>query len=167
MLIFGSSAIYSIISLVFVIVGSCMILFILEIEFLSFILLLVYIGAIAVLFLFVVLLLQLNKEETVVVTPYTLNLDSVLAFLILCKAIGFIFILNKSIDNFTKSFSYEYLHYNEDIVSFSNPMLTIGGDSIVFLNLFTQKYTFFVIVGLTLLFSMVASIALCVKNKNV
>lgn len=64
MVIFSSNALYSILSLVFLIVtGSCFLL-LLEIEFLSFIILLLYVGAISVLFLFVVMMLQLGKTNS-------------------------------------------------------------------------------------------------------
>jgi NADH:ubiquinone oxidoreductase subunit 6 (subunit J) len=38
-------------------------------------------------------------------------------------------------------------------------------DAIIFLSLFTQKFYFFVLVGIILLFAMIGSIALCVKQK--
>ena len=64
MVIFSRNALYSILSLVFLIVtGSCFLL-LLEIEFLSFIILLLYIGAISALFLFVVMMLQLGKTNS-------------------------------------------------------------------------------------------------------
>ena len=64
MVIFSRNALYSILSLVFLIVtGSCFLL-LLEIEFLSFIILLLYIGAISVLFLFVVMMLRLGKTNS-------------------------------------------------------------------------------------------------------
>ena len=63
LVILNRNSLYSIVSLIFVIVGSCFMLFSLEIEFLAFILLLIYIGAIAVLFLFIMMMLRLNEEE--------------------------------------------------------------------------------------------------------
>ena len=59
--IFSRDPLYSIISLVCFIVSSCLILFLLKIEFLTFILLLIYIGAISVLFLFIVMMLDLGR----------------------------------------------------------------------------------------------------------
>ena len=63
MVIFCQNSLYSILSLVFTIVGSCYILFSLQVEFLTFLLLLIYIGAITVLFLFVVMMLQLHQDS--------------------------------------------------------------------------------------------------------
>mgnify|MGYP006131181271 CR=1 FL=1 len=63
MVSFCRNSLYSIISLVFLIVGCCFILFYLEVEFLTFILLLIYIGALSVLFLFVVMMLKLDQSE--------------------------------------------------------------------------------------------------------
>jgi len=63
MIIFCRNSLYSIISFIFLIIGSCFILFSLNVEFLIFILLLIYIGAISVLFLFVVMMLHLDEIE--------------------------------------------------------------------------------------------------------
>ena len=50
-------------------------------------------------------------------------------------------------------------------LSFYTPLTLLGGDSIIFLNLFTQKYYFFLTVGFILLFAMVGAIALCIRKK--
>jgi len=62
---FCRNSLYSIISLVFLIVGCCFIFFYLEVELLSLILLLIYIVVLKVLFLFVVMILNLDifKKE--------------------------------------------------------------------------------------------------------
>lgn len=65
MVSFCRNSLYSIISLVFLIVGCCFILFYLDVEFLTFILLLIYIGALSVLFLFVVKLLKPKKTLSI------------------------------------------------------------------------------------------------------
>jgi NADH:ubiquinone oxidoreductase subunit 6 (subunit J) len=63
MVILNRNSIYSVISLIVLILGSCCILFLMKIEFLTFIILLIYIGAISVIFLFLIMMLNLNKQE--------------------------------------------------------------------------------------------------------
>ena len=61
MVIYAQNPLWSILSFIATIIGSAFILFFLQIEFLTFILLLVYIGAIAIVFLFLVMMLELTQ----------------------------------------------------------------------------------------------------------
>lgn len=166
MVIFSRNALYSILSLVFLIVtGSCLLL-LLEVEFLSFVILLLYVGAVAVLFLFVVLMLQLSKINSKMIKMSFFSSDGILYALFLFKLFFFIFYFNFKLSTFIHLFSYSFNHFNYDsYYSFSDPLM-LCGDSIIFLNLFTQKYFFFILVGVILLFSMVGSIVLCVQEDN-
>lgn len=164
MVIFSRNALYSILSLVFLIVtGSC-ILLLLEVEFLSFVILLLYVGAIAVLFLFVVMMLQLSKPHSKMIQMSFLSADGILYFLFLFKLLFFIFYFNLKLSTFISLFSYSFNIFNSDnYYSFSDPLM-ICGDSIIFIIIFTQKYFFLIIVGLILLFSMIGSIVLCIQD---
>jgi NADH-quinone oxidoreductase subunit J len=167
MVIFSSKVLYSILSLVFLIITGCLVLLVLEIEFLSFIIMLLYIGAIAVLFLFVVMMLQLNKNNSKYLKMSFLSTGGILYLLFGLKFIFFSFYLNKKLSNFIYLFSYKFTSFHYDSsYSFVNSLL-VGGDSILFLSLFTQKYYFFVVVGVILLFAMVGSIVLCVNQTDV
>ena len=64
MVIFAQNAIYSVLFLVLSFLSSAILLFILKCEFLSLIFILVYVGAIAVLFLFVVMMLDLKTSNS-------------------------------------------------------------------------------------------------------
>nr|QFP99048.1 NADH dehydrogenase subunit 6 [Rhizaria sp.] len=166
MVIFCRNSLYSIISLVFLIVGACFILFSLNIEFLTFILLLIYIGAISVLFLFVVMMLQINTIEKQVSFNFNLSRYYLIYFIAILKFCSFLFYFNKKLCLSLSLFSFEYIKHNKDIESFSHFLLNNSNDTIIFLSLFSQKFLFFIIIGFTLLFSMVGSIALClIKNK--
>jgi NADH-quinone oxidoreductase subunit J len=166
MVIFCRNSLYSILSLVFIIVSSSFILFSIGVEFLAFILLLIYIGAITVLFLFVVMMLQLHKdsEGTPHLEAYSQNY---LIYLILgFKLTGFSFFFNKT---FSVSIACVTLEYIKDIRSeeiISNLMEYKGSDTVIFLSLFSVKMFFFIIIGLILLFSMIASIAICLSQKR-
>ena len=167
MVIFCRNSLYSIISLVFLIIGCCFILFSLEVEFLTFILLLIYIGALSVLFLFVVMMLKLDQTENESKFKFTIFSKNYLFYVILVlKLCSFIFFFNKKLCFSLSFFSFEFLKYNKDINESSYFLFENQNDNIIFLSLFSQKFLFFIIIGFTLLFSMVGSIALClIKNK--
>jgi NADH:ubiquinone oxidoreductase subunit 6 (subunit J) len=63
MVYFFRSPLYSVFSLILVFVFSIFILLLLKVEFLAYILLLVYVGAITLLFIFVIMLLNLKREH--------------------------------------------------------------------------------------------------------
>lgn len=163
MVIFSTSILSSVLSLVFLIITGGFILLILEIEFLSFIIMLLYIGAVAVLFLFVILMLQLNKNHSKYLKMSFLSTDGILYLLFGLKIVFLIFYLNKKLSCFISAFSYQFTTFDYDSYSFVD-FLLIGGDSIIFLGLFTQKYYFLILVGIILLFAMVGSIVLCVSQ---
>lgn len=70
MIIFSQNSIYSVLFLVLSFVSSSSILFLLECEYISLIFIIVYVGAIAVLFLFVVMMLDI---KTVQLAKYSLK----------------------------------------------------------------------------------------------
>jgi NADH:ubiquinone oxidoreductase subunit 6 (subunit J) len=167
MVIFCRNSLYSIISLVFLIVGCCFILFSLEVEFLTFILLLIYIGAISVLFLFVVMMLKLNETEKQFNSNFSIFSKNYLFYIIFSlKVCLFFFFFSKKLCFSLNFFSFEFLKHNKDINDSSYFLLDNQNDNIIFLSLFSQKFLFFIIIAFILLFSMVGSIALCLtKNK--
>jgi NADH-quinone oxidoreductase subunit J len=64
MVITAQNAIYSVLFLVFSFLSSACLLFLLKCEFLSLMFILIYVGAIAILFLFVVMMLDLKQAST-------------------------------------------------------------------------------------------------------
>ena len=162
MVIFCRNSLYSIISLVFLILGCCFILFIIQVEFLTFILLLIYIGAIIVLFLFVVMMLKLDRTENL---SFDLK-NCVIYIIIMSKLCCFILFFNKKLCFSLSFFSYEFLKNNKDINNSNYFLFHNQNDAIIFLSLFGQKFLFFIIIGFSLLFSMVGSISLCLINNN-
>ena len=167
MVIFCRNSLYSIISLVFLIIGCCFILFSLEVEFLTFILLLIYIGAISVLFLFVVMMLKLDETEKKLNSNFSIFPKKYLFYIILSlKLCCFIFFFNKKLCFSLSFLSFEFLKHNKDINNSSYFLFNNQNDNVIFLSLFSQKFLFFIIIGFILLFSMIGSIALClIKNK--
>lgn len=139
------------------IAGSCVILLTLHVEFLAFIFLLVYIGAITVLFIFIVLMLQLNQCELGEIRKLSFYVYSLLYAIFAVKLNIYLCFFIKKLCILVNFLSSEFAMFNE------TAGLTISGDSIIFLNIFTQNSFIFVLVGIILLFSMVGSIALCFK----
>jgi len=62
--IHSNNVVHSLMSLIFVFFLSGVILITLRVEFLGYMLIIVYVGAIAILFLFVVMTLDINREES-------------------------------------------------------------------------------------------------------
>jgi NADH:ubiquinone oxidoreductase subunit 6 (subunit J) len=165
LIIFCRNSLYSIINLVFLIIFSCVIIFNLKVEFLTFILLLIYVGAISILFLFIVMMLDLDKTEKLNIN-FNYSNYYFIYFLLVLKFFFFFFFLNKKICVSLGIFSFEYIKYNNDINCFSQFLFNERNDNLIFINLFSQKFFLFIIIGIILLFSMVGSIALClISNK--
>lgn len=163
LVVFNRNSLYSIISFIFVILSSCSLLFLLKIEFLVFILLLIYIGAIAVLFLFFIMMLQLNTVEIDKSVLFILSSKYLVYAIIIAKLNFYFYFFYKKLVVVLNSFSYEFFVNSDEYLKV---LFSIENDILIFLNIFTQKYFFFLIVGLILLFSMVGSIALCVTINN-
>merc|ERR1712179_451838 len=164
MVIFCNNVLYAIIGLVCVILGSCFILFSLKIEFLSFILLLIYIGAIIILFLFIAMMLQLNNQELKQNKLPVVSLSNILYIILTIKLMCFLYVFSKKLCVSINLYSQEFTKANELLNVFSNVALMTGNDVSIFFGLFIHKFYFFIVVGIILLFAMVGSIALCVKQ---
>jgi NADH:ubiquinone oxidoreductase subunit 6 (subunit J) len=116
MVIFCRNSLYSIISLIFLILGSAFILLSLDVEFLTFILLLIYIGAISVLFLFIVMMLKLDNIEKQFKSNSSILSKNYLLYIILSlKVSSFIYFFNKKLCLSLSFFSFEFLKHNKDI----------------------------------------------------
>lgn len=167
LVILGSSPLHSIISFVFFIVGSCVFLLLLRIEFLAFILLLVYIGALAVLFLFVMMLLGINTEAHISEDKSkSFTVDNLIYTLFFFKLFYLVTFVTKKLSILRGLFSSEYVRFNgTQLTSTPVDYLTTGSDASNFLILFTEKYHLTFVLGFILLFAMIGSIALCIKQR--
>jgi NADH-quinone oxidoreductase subunit J len=163
LVVFSKNVVYSLMCLNFVVVGSCLILFFLRLEFIVFILLLVYVGAIAVLFLFVILMLRF-KEKQQLPQPTAFGIKLFVYLVMLVKINFVVYFFNKQVTLLTANSSYEYIKQNTDLAIFN---YTTGvNDTAYFLNIYTQKYSFFIVIGLILVLSLVGAISLSTKAKN-
>lgn len=94
-LVFFQNPMYSILSLVGCIFFSVMVLFMYGIEFMSFVYLVVYIGAIAILFLFIIMMLNISALNSVPNDSSTISFF--LYFLISFKSAHFFFLVNQNL----------------------------------------------------------------------
>lgn len=151
--------VYSVLCLILVFSFSALLLLSMGVEFLAFILLIVYAGAISILFLFIVLLLNIKPETSSWKFNYTeLSLLTVIFF----KAS--VLILNPAyiLDVLQSSFS--NLHYWDNSIRLCNIALTVVSDIYIYsLTLYTHYFLFTVLAGIILLLAMVGAITLTKK----
>lgn len=167
LVIFSRHSLYSLISLIISIVCSSIILFLLKIEFLTFILILIYIGAIIILFLFIIMMLPLVNISKYTINNFRFSKYHLIYLFIFLKGGLFFFIFNKKLCFSLNLFTIEYIKYNKDIEEFSLFLLNDTNQSVYFLTIYTQKFIYFLIIAFILFFAMVGSIALCLtKHKK-
>lgn len=161
---FSESSIYSVFSLLFVIlISSCLMLFILGVEFLAIAAIMVYAGAVIVIFLFVIISADLRREDTIV---DSLRLKKYSYITLFC----FIFFI-VSINCFFLDSDYVFDFFDEsyltdiggDFNSLEMKLKTSSDISIIGSLMYSQFFLFFLLLGFLLCVSMVASISLCFR----
>lgn len=144
-----NNGIYAVLYLILVFVNSSILFFVLGIEYLAVSLIIVYVGAIAILFLFVVMMLNLKQHESIEVNLRFLPLVFFFAL------ISFILLLTegKIESNVQIGTDLTYVNYFENLIRFPN-LSNIG------LLLFDEGLLYFILAGYILLLAMIAAIAL-------
>ena len=153
---FAENTINSLISLLSCVVFSSCSLILLRVEFLSFAYILVYGGAVVVLFLFVILSTDLRKEDTwrnrTRLREY--RVANFLVFIIF-------FIFSIFAQNFKNSNDAADLEYPK--IFYFSEFLT--NDIFIFSKFFyTHFFILFILLGILLLVALVGSVALCMKH---
>jgi len=151
--------IHSILFLVCVFILSSVLLFCLEIEFLGLSFILIYVGAIAILFLFVVMMLDLKINDKIF---NRLQYDLVTYFL------TFFFFLEialplSSLNSFTQSLYFS----NFDWVNWSSQIETFTNIQAVGQVLYTYYFIFFLLAGFILFVSVIGSLMLTLTLNKV
>ena len=153
---FAENTINSLVSLLMCVVFSSCSLLLLRVEFLSLVYIIVYAGAVVVLFVFVILSTDLRKEDTVR-NKRRLRDYKVANFLV--------FSLTTILGLFSASLKADISFFNEkmnDYIYVSEFMLN---DVHIFSKFFyTEFFVLFIVLGILLLTVMVGSIALCMKH---
>lgn len=159
--------IYALLALIFVFLNTALFLLSIQIQFLAFIYLIIYIGAIAILFLFVIMLFNLRslKKSDLKIKDFSfLTISFKLYFFFGLK---FFMIIALDIWNLIEYSSYinNFTVYNKfDLQYF---LTYVHWDILLFGNLFYTYYVYlFLISGMILLTAMIGSIVLALSTSE-
>lgn len=150
---FGINPINSIICLISTFVFTAILLFLFRIDFLSLIFIIVYVGAIAVLFLFVVMMIAIKIPDT-----NFFNLNNLIKILKTVTVFISIFIL--LITFLTRIFSNEIYYFKTLPFQINNLLDTLYGIEVLGQGLYNYFGFCFLIAGLILLVALIGSILL-------
>lgn len=162
--IYSPNTVYSVFFLILVFVNSSGLLLISEIEFLAFMLIIIYVGAITILFLFVIMMLDIpiqNKRKE----------NTNFGYLPILSFLTFIF-FTETILMCSKNFTlYYHMIYSSKLYSFffKRKMFIMELDPITNIEtlgqiLYTYYSIFFLIAGIILLIALIGAIALTKKE---
>jgi len=164
MVIRVSHPVHAVLSLILSFVSACVLMMRLQIEFMSLIFIVVYVGAIAVLFLFVVMMLDLNSLGKQTSSSYG-NKNSALSLFLIASLIIFMLVRGNNNPIFSspnlpriiKSKSYvEWVERMDQL----NSLETIGQI------LYTTKFVYLIMAGFVLLVARVGAIVLTLQVRS-
>lgn len=167
-LILFQNSIYSIFSLIIIAIISAIVLISIKVEFLAYIFLIVYVGAVAVLFLFIIMMLNLKVNQKL-----SINLSTWELYVLIFLVPKFIIVNKIIIDtNFTNYIGqYNILPRSQNTLS-NLYDITLGGNVNILSDidilgnlLYTDFLFLFLISGIILLVSMIGALILT-TNKN-
>ena len=153
MVISAKNPVHSVLFLILSFVSSAGIFILLGAEFLAMILVVVYVGAVAVLFLFVVMMLDINFIKL---------REGFLQYLPFGALLGLVLIIELGMLFYTESYS------EISLVEFSNkPLITeIENTKMIGEILYTDYFYLFQISGIILLVAMIGSITLTLRDRG-
>jgi len=163
LMIISNNSIYSVFFLISIFINTAIIFILFNVDFLGILLLLVYVGAIAILFLFIVMMLNIkkieNKNNTYLVVGFCIFSIFLLHFLYFLFNIFFSYISHNLLFNIN---SFIFSDYNTLIDEYNNIIIIkkIG----VFL--FLEYYVFLFFSGILLLVSLIGAIFLTNIKKG-
>ncbi len=154
LIVFSRNPIHSILLLIILFFEVTFVLILFNVEFISLLLILVYVGAIAVLFLFVVMMLQVKTE------PYNSSYIILISFILsLFFYFENVFLLNKTYEFFGP------LH--SSVLEFSYHLDSLKDIETLGQVLFNYFPIYFIVAGLLLLAALIGSIILIIDvNKS-
>ena len=154
MVISSKNSVHSVLFLILSFVNAAGLFVLLGAEFLAMILLVVYVGAVAVLFLFVVMMLDIN---------YIKLREGFLQYLPFGVLLGIVLIVELGIAFFTETFSemslVEYTQMPEITITENTKLLGFV--------LYTKYFYLFQISGIILLVAMIGSITLTLRQREI
>lgn len=156
MVIGSRNPLYSVLSLVSVFLLSSVLVFSLEAEFLALSFVLIYVGAIAILFLFIVIMLDIKVRNT---STHLVGINAFIFLIFFSALLEFVITLdfNYTLMNTT---NYNWINWFSEINHLPNTQM-LGQI------LYTYYYLFFLIAGFILFIALVGSLMLTVTlNKS-
>jgi NADH-quinone oxidoreductase subunit J len=163
---FSENSIHSVFSLLILIIfSSCLLVMVFGVEFLAIACIMVYAGAIVVIFLFVIISADLRREDTIIDTLRLKRYNFVLffCFIFFGLFLNCFFVESQQAFDFFNEYSMSVTGNQQAMyqkLEFANDITGLGG---VF---YHEFFLFFLLLGFLLCTSMVASISLCFKPLN-
>jgi len=161
MVITSTNAMYSIFFLILVFTNATCLLLLLGAEFLALVIILIYIGAVAVLFLFVIMMVDIkhiDKKEKNFFSKLPIN---ILIGFVLLTCLYFVIFNDLTFDLKPTDTQIKFYNWLKHVHSFSN-IETVGQ------YLYTTGFLYFLLSGIILLVAMFSSIILIINiNKSV
>tara|TARA_B110000503_G_scaffold80660_1_gene123507 strand:+ start:1990 stop:2625 length:636 start_codon:yes stop_codon:yes gene_type:complete len=171
-LVFARQPIYSVLFLILVFCNVSAVGFLLQIEFLPISLIMIYVGAIAVLFLFVLMMLDLKVTELKESNQHTYPLNFFICFILVFELM-FFFQESVGIPFNVSPFVSEFTNPWNDFFDFTSWSFVFNNAKVIGFVLFFSYLIPFVVSGFILLVAMVGAICLTLnkrivtKNQNV
>lgn len=153
--IFVRNPIHSILSLILVFFNSAVLLMLLEVEFLGLMFLIVYVGAIAVLFLFIVMMLNLKLVDMGF---------GVVRYLPLAGLVSIIFVLELFLVINQPMYNGSLALYN--VQMFFESVKQLSNLEVLGLVIYTYNWLLFIIAGVILLVAIIGAIGLTLMPKG-
>jgi NADH:ubiquinone oxidoreductase subunit 6 (subunit J) len=168
LVILVTNPIYALISLILVFLNTAIFLISIQVQFLAFIYLIVYIGAIAILFLFVIMLFNLRSLQKSDIKIQDFNFLKISFKVYLVFAVKFLMIISYDIWNLIDYSSYMNITIKYKMFDLQNFLMYNHLDILLFSNLFYTYYCFiFIVAGLVLLVAMIGSIVLALSTTEI
>ena len=165
MVVFSRNPIHSVLFLILTFFNLSCLLFILNIEFLPILFLIVYVGAIAVLFLFVLIMLNIKLSELKEGSKQYLLLTLVFGSIFLLESLTILNTNFISLDLLKISVIKESLLSFNFCFDFSIWCLKTSNISYLSETFFTSFFYLFIILGFILLLAMIGTITLTLQKK--
>ena len=164
MLVFSNNPLHSALFLILSFFNVSCLLFFLELEYLPIFFLIVYVGAIAVLFIFVIMMLNIRLSE---LWESSIQLLPCVGLLGICFFLQILFALQTHFSTFSFSDVHLVVEFSESFTTVCSPLSTYqthpNTKSLGSL-LFTEFYAYFIVSGFVLLLSMVGAIVLTLQK---
>ena len=160
-MIISKNPVHSILSLILVFFNAASLLIIIGAEFLAMLFIIVYVGAVAVLFLFVIMMLNVK------VTNLTASIYRYLPIsLILGSIFFFQFFMLFYVDLVSVNTSYLYLMEDNFLNEWSASLVSVSNIVVLGQLLYTYYSYLFILSGVILLVSMLGAISLTLHRRN-